>query len=125
MPSFPTDRFRVTFMGANGTVGSNIGWIELLNGGTPRGYIYFLNIPDTQALPPDHLSSDGSYIVMSQRTKYLDAFLTVLKGPKPLTISFDNGLALLIGPDTVNLAAKEPVDTKGLEIAQKLTARLR
>ena len=107
MASFLVDRFRVTLMGANADIGELIGWIELLNGTTPTGYIYLHNRADNVKLPADNESSGGTYVVMHQRTKYLDAILTVLKGPKKLTISFSNGLALLQSPVTTSLAADE------------------
>lgn len=97
MPSFQVNRFRVVIQGAQGGIGESVGWIELLNNTTPTGYIYLHNRADTVSLPGDTLSS-SNYVVMHQRVKYLESMLTILKGPKPLSISISSatgGLALL------------------------------
>jgi hypothetical protein len=136
MPTFPANNYRVALFGAQGTNRSFIGHIQLLNSSTPRGYINFLNIPDDQALPPDGLGGGDSYVIMHQRAKFLDAFLTVVKGPKPLFISFDpSGLSGLLSPISATLTSEQSSDaeasvlgepspdTQWLQVLQDLMAK--
>ncbi len=110
MADFTVNKFRVVLLGASSTVGELVGWVELLNNTTPTGYIYLHNRADNATLPPDSLSSGGTYVVMHQRVKYLDSLLTILKGPKPLTISINNGASILFTTASSFLAADEVSD---------------
>jgi hypothetical protein len=63
--------------------GTFLGWIELLNGQSDAGYVYF----ESPQSPP-HLSSAKTYIVMSLQPALFQSLLSVLRNEKQIRITF-------------------------------------
>jgi len=65
---------------------TQFGWITLLNGQKPAGFIYFID--DSKPLETPHLSFDATYIVFSIHMSHLSVMLSILREEKPLQIRF-------------------------------------
>jgi len=91
----PISGYRITIMGATGD--QTFGWIELLNGPKSAGYVYFSSKTDNS---PDHLSFDGTYIVMHQPVSFLPNLLTILRDEASLQIRFFDPESPGVAPST-------------------------